>query len=147
MKEVAQEISDGVYKALDDLGLEITNILKAQAPRKTGKLQNSIRHRVVIKDNEWALSFYYVQYGVYVDLGTYDNADDSAYGVSAFDLPNWNPKPGKGGYGIRPRYWSSLSSDREELLGFLSEKIAGVYDQGFQSLVDSVQTRTQRNTQ
>lgn len=146
MKEVAQEISDGVYKALDDLGLEIVNILKAQAPRDTGKLQNSIRHRVVIKDNEWALSFYYVQYGIYVDLGTYDNADDSAYGVSAFDLPTWNPNPGKGGYGIRPRYWSSLSSDREELLGFLAEKISGIYDEGFQSLVDSVQTRTQRNT-
>jgi hypothetical protein len=146
MKDVAQEISDGVYKALDDLGLEIVNILKAQAPRDTGKLQNSIRHRVVMKSNEWALSFYYVQYGVYVDLGTYDNADQASYGISAFDLPDWNPNPGKGGYGIRPRYWSSLRSDREELLGYLAEKISGIYDDGFQSLVDSIQTRTQRNT-
>ena len=146
MAELSQDISDGVYEALDALGIEIVNILKAQAPKKTGALRNSIRHRVVTKNNEWALSFYYLSYGVYVDLGTYDNADTAAFGISAFDMPRWNPTPGKGGFGIRPRYWSSLSEDANELQQYLADKIAGIYEQGFSRLVESVQTRTQRNT-
>ena len=146
MPELRDDISNGVYEALDALGIEIVNILKAQAPEKTGALRNSIRHRVVTKKGEWALSFYYLKYGVYVDLGTYDNADTSAFGISAFDMPPWNPTPGKGGFGIRPRYWTSLSEDANELQQYLADKIAGIYEQGFSRLVESVQTRTQRNT-
>jgi hypothetical protein len=146
MAELSQDISDGVYKALDALGVEIVNILKAQAPQKTGALRNSIRHKVVTKNNEWALSFYYLRYGVFVDLGTYDNADTAAFGVSAFDMPTWNPNPGKGGFGIRPRYWSSLSESASELQGYLADKISQIYSEGFDRLVESVQTRTQRNT-
>jgi hypothetical protein len=146
MAELNEDISRGVYDALDALGTEIVNILKAQAPEKTGALRNSIRHRVVTKSNEWALSFYYLKYGVYVDLGTYDNADTSAFGISAFDMPRWNPTPGKGGFGIRPRYWTSLSEDASELQQYLADKISAIYEEGFSRLVDSVQTRTQRNT-
>ena len=146
MPTLQENISQGVYDALDAMGIEIVNILKAQAPRATGKLQNSIRYRVVTKNNEWALSFYYIYYGVYVDLGTYDNADTASYGISAFDLPQWNPNPGRGGFGIRPRYWSSLSQDATELQEFLAKKIEGLYEEGFDSLVESIQTRTQRNT-
>jgi hypothetical protein len=146
MAELSQDISDGVYKALDALGVEIVNILKAQAPQKTGALRNSIRHKVVTKNNEWALSFYYLRYGVFVDLGTYENADTAAFGVSAFDMPTWNPNPGKGGFGIRPRYWSSLSESASELQGYLAQKIEQIYSEGFDRLVESVQTRTQRNT-
>ena len=146
MAELSQDISDGVYEALDALGVEIVNILKAQAPEKTGALRNSIRHKVVTKNNEWALSFYYLRYGVFVDLGTYENADTAAFGVSAFDMPTWNPNPGKGGFGIRPRYWSSLSESASELQGYLAQKIEQIYSEGFDRLVESVQTRTQRNT-
>jgi hypothetical protein len=146
MAELNEEISRGVYAALDALGIEIVNILQAQAPVKTGALRNSIRHKVVTKSNEWALSFYYLKYGVYVDLGTYDNADTAAFGISAFDMPRWNPTPGKGGFGIRPRYWSSLSEDANELQEYLAKKISDIYEQGFSRLVESVQTRTQRNT-
>ena len=146
MAELSQDISYGVYKAMDALGVEIVNILKAQAPQKTGALRNSIRHKVVTKNNEWALSFYYLRYGVFVDLGTYENADTAAFGVSAFDMPTWNPNPGKGGFGIRPRYWSSLSESASELQGYLAQKIEQIYSEGFDRLVESVQTRTQRNT-
>ena len=146
MPTLEENISQGVYDALDAMGIEILNILNAQAPRKTGKLQNSIRYRVVTKSNEWALSFYYIYYGVYVDLGTYDNANTAAYGISAFDLPQWNPNPGRGGFGIKPRYWSSLSQDATELQEFLAKKIEGLYEEGFDELIESIQTRTQRNT-
>jgi hypothetical protein len=146
MPTLQENISRGIYDALDAMGVEIVNILKAQAPRDTGKLQGSIRHRVVVKGGEWALSFYYIYYGVYVDLGTYDNADTASYGLSAFDLPQWNPNPGRGGFGIRPRYWSSLSEDAVELQEFLAKKVEGIYEEGLTRLVETIQTRTQRNT-
>jgi hypothetical protein len=73
-----------VTKALESLGQEILNIMKAQAPVKTGKLKRSIRYKVVTKNGNPALSFYYIYYGVYVDLGTYSNADKASYGMSQF---------------------------------------------------------------
>lgn len=139
-------IEQQVKEVLEKVGLEILNIWKAQAPRDTGALRNSIRYKVVKKGGALALSFYYVKYGVYVDLGTYSNKDESAYGVSAFALPAWNPRPGRGGYGIRPRYWTSLRADRTEIEEYIEDQVKGILGVSAQQIMNSIQSRTQRNT-
>ena len=137
-----------IREALEELGTEILNIYKAQAPRRTGKLQNSIRYKVVRKSGELSLSFYYLFYGVYVDLGTFDNADQASFGISPFEMPRWNSTPPRSmRKGIVPRYWTSLSADADELVGFFNERLELALEEGFGSLFDRVTTRSQRNTQ
>jgi hypothetical protein len=135
-----------VTKALDALGTEILNIMKAQAPVKTGKLKRSIRYKVITKKGEPALSFYYIYYGVYVDLGTYSNADKASYGMSPFIMPKWNPKPGHTGKGILPRYWTSLSSDANELIGYFAKKLERTVSADIVELLTGVSTKTSRAT-
>jgi len=146
MTEIQEQIDLEVTAALNAMGLEILNIWQAQVPVKTGKLKNSIQYRVVRKRGELSLSFYYSQYGVFIDLGTYQNADTGSYGVSAFDLPAWNARPAKGGKGIAPRYWTSLSSDKEELQEYLTQKLETILEASVEELIDRIQSRTQRNT-
>jgi hypothetical protein len=135
-----------VTKALDSLGTEILNIMKAQAPVKTGKLKRSIRYKVVTKNDNPALSFYYIYYGVYVDLGTYSNADKASYGMSQFIMPKWNPKPGHNGKGIKPRYWTSLSADANELIGYFAKKLERTVSADIVELLTGVSTKTSRAT-
>ncbi len=135
-----------VTKALDALGTEILNIMKAQAPVKTGKLKRSIRYKVVTKNDNPALSFYYIYYGVYVDLGTYSNADKASYGMSPFIMPKWNPKPGHTGKGILPRYWTSLSADANELIGYFAKKLERTVSADIVELLTGVSTKTSRVT-
>ena len=131
---------------LEDLGVEIINIYKAQAPRATGKLQNSIRSKVVVKNGQYSLSFYYIYYGVYVDLGTYSNADTASYGLSPWEMPPWNARPGRGGKGIRPRYWTSLSEDAQELQDWLEKKVQDLVGTTLDDVLNGFTTRSQRNT-
>jgi hypothetical protein len=135
-----------VTKALDALGTEILNIMKAQSPVKTGKLKRSIRYKVVTKNDNPALSFYYIYYGVYVDLGTYSNADKASYGMSPFIMPKWNPKPGHTGKGILPRYWTSLSADANELIGYFAKKLERTVSADIVELLTGVSTKTSRAT-
>jgi hypothetical protein len=135
-----------VTKALDALGTEILNIMKAQAPVKTGKLKRSIRYKIVTKNDNPALSFYYIYYGVYVDLGTYSNADKASYGMSPFIMPKWNPKPGHNGKGIKPRYWTSLSADANELIGYFAKKLERTVSADIVELLTGISTKTSRVT-
>jgi hypothetical protein len=135
-----------VTKALDSLGLEILNIMKAQAPVKTGKLKRSIRYKVVTKKDNPALSFYYIYYGVYVDLGTYSNADKSSYGMSPFIMPGWNATPGKSGKGIKPRYWTSVSGEAKELIGYFAKKLERTVGADIVELLTGITTKTSRAT-
>jgi len=135
-----------VTKALDALGTEILNIMKAQAPVKTGKLKRSIRYKIVTKNDNPALSFYYIYYGVYVDLGTYSNADKSSYGMSQFIMPKWNPRPGHTGKGILPRYWTSMSSDANELIGYFAKKLERTVGADIVEILTGVTTKTSRIT-
>jgi hypothetical protein len=131
---------------LEKVGTEILNIYKAQAPKDTGALRNSIRYKIVKKGGSLALSFYYLKYGVFVDLGTYANADQSAYGVSSFSLPAWNRNPGRGGFGIRPRYWTSLRADASELQEYIEDQVKNIIGVSAQDIMAGIQSRTQRNT-
>ncbi len=79
-----------------------TTKLKSQAPVKTGALRDSVRTRVAVKGDNFSLIITYKPYGLYTDLGT------GPYKTSPKNRRGWNPKPGKGKGGIKPRFWTTL---------------------------------------
>lgn len=78
--------------------------LKAQVPVDTGQLRKSIKVQAVEDANGFSIRSGYLTYGIFVDSGT-----------KRYYKPNpkarWNPKPGKGKGGIKPRYWTNLSQE------------------------------------
>lgn len=81
--------------------------LRRQAPVKTGRLKRSIHINVIREggDGNYRFTFMeeYLGYGIFTDLGT------GPYGVAEEARGEWDPNPGKGKGGIRPRFWNSLS--------------------------------------
>ena len=77
--------------------------LRRQAPVATGTLQQSVVVRAVENADGVQLITGYLNYGVFTDSGT-----------GRYRRPNpearWNPKPGKGKGGIKPRYWTNLDN-------------------------------------
>lgn len=78
--------------------------LKNQAPVKTGELRKSVQVRAVETQDGFAIRSGYLTYGIFLDSGT-----------KRYHRPNpnarWNPAPGKGEGGIKPRYWTNLSPE------------------------------------
>lgn len=76
--------------------------LRRQVPVDTGKLQKSITVRAIETDDGIQMVTGYLTYGRFLDSGT-----------GRYRKPNpnarWNPKPGKGRMGIKPRYWTNLN--------------------------------------
>lgn len=127
------DFTDEFAQILRGIADNIIAIYKRQAPVKTGALRDSIRAQV----SEKGISIIYRQYGVYTDYGTYDNR---VYGAeqppSPFEMPSWNPAPGRGGKGIRPRYWTSLYG--VDIIGDMEREIA-------EYLQDAIASTSQRN--
>lgn len=77
--------------------------LRKQAPVATGKLQRSVVVKAKESKDGVQLVTGYLTYGIFTDSGT-----------GKFRKPNpeakWNPAPGKGKGGIRPRYWTNLDN-------------------------------------
>lgn len=77
--------------------------LRRQAPVATGDLRNSVVVRAVETSDGVQLVTGYLNYGVFTDSGT-----------GRYRRPNpkakWNPAPGKGKGGIKPRYWTNLDN-------------------------------------
>ena len=94
-----------------------TNVLKKQVPVKKGDLQKSIKVSGVQTDNSVKLVSDYLPYGVYTDRGT------GPYRTRA-GRP-WNPNPGKGQGGIRPRFWTTLDqANRTKINNILRKAMA-----------------------
>jgi hypothetical protein len=78
--------------------------LKNQVPVDTGALRKSIRVQAVESANGFEIKSGYLTYGIFVDSGT-----------KRYHKPNpkasWNPNPGRGIGGIKPRYWTNLSPE------------------------------------
>lgn len=97
-------IEPEIKKAMGDAARLIETLLKSQAPKKTGALAKSVqitpketpKGNIVFQSN-------YNRYGRFLDWGT---LAESAY-------PNrgkWNPRPGKGTGGIKPRFWTTINA-------------------------------------
>lgn len=76
--------------------------LRYQAPVATGKLKRSIEVVPELTQDGVAFRETYLTYGIYTDSGT-----------RRYYKPNkrakWNPRPGKGKGGIKPRYWTNIN--------------------------------------
>jgi hypothetical protein len=122
-----KNFNNEIYGVLERLGQRILAIYRAQAPRDTGALTSSIKYRINETANGYSLGFYYLKYGVYVNLGTYDNKDTSAYGLSDFDLPPYNARPKKGvTKGIAPRYWTSLKGEEDSIKDEIDKEVKDI---------------------
>lgn len=77
--------------------------LRRQAPVATGRLQQSVVVRARESEDGVQMVTGYLNYGVFTDSGTgrYRRPNNDA---------RWNPKPGKGQGGIKPRYWTNLDN-------------------------------------
>jgi hypothetical protein len=85
---------------------EIETILKLQVPVDTGDLRDSISVTV----NQDGFEIDYEDYGNFTDDGTgsyYEETDN------IFAQP-FNPNPGKGEGGIKPRHWTNFGKAEEE---------------------------------
>lgn len=76
--------------------------LRLQAPVRTGKLKKSIEVVPQLTSDGIRFRETFEQYGIFTDSGT-----------GRYYKPNknarWNPRPGKGRGGIKPRYWTNIS--------------------------------------
>jgi hypothetical protein len=93
------------------------NLLKKQAPKKTGDLKTSIKVTARVTDKNISFTTDYNKYGIYTNKGT------GPYKVKK--IGEWNPKPGKGKGGIKPRFWTALDSmTRTNIASLISKGLA-----------------------
>ena len=102
-----------VYRRIETL---VKNRLKFQVPvGKTGDLQKSITVRV--EETSGGIKFIegYLTYGIFLKSGT-----------GRYLKPNpkaeWNPNPGKGKGGLKPRYWTNLDKATTTMISQLLKK-------------------------
>lgn len=81
----------------------VENQLRNQAPVKTGKLRSSVAVVPKYFGERVRLDLIFLQYGRFQDLGT------GQYRVPPARRRKWNPNPGRGKGGIKPRFWTTLS--------------------------------------
>jgi hypothetical protein len=92
------------------------NLLRRQAPKKTGALRSSIT--VTGRATADGISFTtdYMRYGIYTNKGT------GPYYTER--IGEWNPKPGKGKGGIKPRFWTAIDTmTRSQVAKLLREGV------------------------
>ena len=68
-KEIAGKISSAVLRALERIGMQCESFAKKAVPVDTGRLRNSINHKVQ-SDEKAAYIGTNLEYGKYVELGT-----------------------------------------------------------------------------
>ena len=98
----------------------VKNKLREQVPvGETGNLQGSITVKVVENEDGFSLVSGYLTYGRFLDLGT------KRYYKGEKPSARWNPRPGKGKGGIKPRYWTNLGKPTEKIIAnILAKEIA-----------------------
>jgi hypothetical protein len=108
-----------ITKALDQMSRLVERTLKTQAPYKTGTLRDSIKVTGKETPNgNLVLNSSYERYGTYLDYGT------GRYNK----YPNrgaYNPRPGKGTGGIKPRFWTTLPDTVKERIKMIIQKATG----------------------
>jgi hypothetical protein len=74
---------------------------------------------VIETEDGFSLIAGYLSYGRFIDLGT------ERYYKGEKPSARWNPTPGKGKGGIKPRYWTNLGKPTEkQVANILAKEIA-----------------------
>lgn len=95
-----------IKMAMDKASRIIATALKNQAPvAKEGRDRGSLKKSVKViprfsSTSDFGFTIEADGYGVYLDMGTGRYA--------AKDRKPWNPNPGKGDDGIKPRFWLTI---------------------------------------
>ena len=80
---------------------EIQAIIRAQAPGNNIEKGLTVTYEVNGDEVSWRVNFADdVNYGIYLDEGTGPYKDD--------EFDPWNPNPGKGTKGIKPRHFTTV---------------------------------------
>jgi hypothetical protein len=95
-------MEDEIKKAAYLAARVFKSALEAQVPKKTGALHDSIQVTPIFTEDSVKFQSAYLKYGKYLDLGS------GPYRTPASKRRAWNPKPGKGKGGIKPRFWTSI---------------------------------------
>jgi len=130
---------NAIEAAFNRLGMEVLRRYKRQVPVDTKALKRSLSYSINRNSSGISLTFGYLFYGIYTDLGTGPYKDVSAYGMSPFELPSFVRSPGKGKMGIRPRYWTSLSGQQDDFEDAIYKTIGLTID----DIVNDVLTKSQ----
>ena len=113
---------------------KLESILRSQAPFQTGALANSVR---VIYDTDGFEIVVGVKYGIYLHRGTMEESADRSSDFSevyqnlierAFD-----PNPGTGVGGIKPRYWMNFSDTVYEMI---NDELATAYAEQMDEIIE-----------
>jgi len=101
--------------------------LESQAPVKTGALRDSVKVVPRFTNKSVLLDVISLPYGKYTDLGT------GPYRTPPSRRRNWNPRPGKGKGGIKPRFWTSLTRSFriQQINSFFNEAIKKIIKRQF----------------
>ena len=105
-----------VYRRIEVL---VKNKLREQSPdgpEPGAPLRNSITVKVVETRDGFGFVEGYLTYGRFLDLGT------EGYFKGERPDAKWNPNPGKGKRGIKPRYWTNLGKPTQRMIADLLAK-------------------------
>lgn len=101
----------------------LEQILQLQAPVDTGRLRKSI---AVTYDKKGFVIYDPTGYGFYTHAGTgRESASKGSNPESVYDAlgdRTWNPNPGVGKGGIKPRFWMNFSESVYEMINTELEK-------------------------
>jgi len=102
------------------LSRKLESILRYQAPFDTGFLRSQVE--VTYTKDGIEIGLGQAGYGTYLHTGT----GQERAGKDPQQLMDkaWNPKPGKGTEGIKPRYWMNFS---ESVYEMMMDEIATAY--------------------
>jgi len=104
-----------IQPIIDKAARIMQNELRRQAPVDTGALKKSIRVRGIYNGSSVRFNTEYLYYGKFVDQGT------GPYATKARKA--WNPAPGKGKGGIKPRFWTTLEGTFRQRINKMITKV------------------------
>lgn len=109
-------------------------ILKSQAPYATGRLSNSVQ---VNYDEDGFVISVGAKYGIYLHSGTGEEAAsrDSDFSEVYQTLIEraYDPNPGTGVGGIKPRYWMNFSDTVYEMI---NDELATAYAEEMDAIIE-----------
>jgi hypothetical protein len=120
-------------KVFQQAAKEIKSILIAQVPVyqgtrkdiKKGLLKGSLG--VKVNENGWSVKM--MKYGMFLNAGSGPYFKPST-------IKPWNPRPGTGKGGIKPRYWENISKDVE--MRIMDRIATAILNQNVQEVDDAL---------
>lgn len=114
---------------------KLEQILQGQAPVKTGNLRSQVA--VIYDEDGFEINLGNAQYGIYQHQGTgkekssraSSNFSEGYYQMTDFA---WNPNPGRGDGGIKPKYWMNFSDTVYEMI---NDEISTAYAEAIDEII------------